>query len=181
MIPNARCCHRRAFSLVEVAVAIVICVVFGAGAFLTNQRLLIALKAQKETTAATMVMQQRMEKLRASGFSNIASASYLKDSIIATPAGSEAPLGNLTETITVSAFDRTTGGTIADFTSAVVRRNGAAPNGTIIAAGNLPHGRVGSEPATLLRVDVLLNWSSADSRPRTRELSSLFTIGNIAP
>jgi type II secretory pathway pseudopilin PulG len=181
MIVNTRRFHRCAFSLVEVCVAIVVCVVFGAGAFVTNQRLLIALKAQKETTAATMVMQQRMETLRASGFSNIASASYLKDSIIASPAGSEAPLGNLTETITVSAFDRATGGTLADFTSAVVRRSSAAPNGTIISAGNLPNGRAGAEAATLLRVDVLLNWKSADSRPRTRELSSIFTIGNIAP
>jgi hypothetical protein len=37
-----------------------------------NSRPLLALKTQKESTAATMVLQQRMESLRACSFSQIA-------------------------------------------------------------------------------------------------------------
>lgn len=172
---RAHTAQRDGFTLIEVCVAIVICVLFGAAAFTTNQRLLLALKSQKETTAATMVMQQRMEKLRATAFSNIATPSYLQSTIIANPTGSEGPLGNLTETFTVAAYDPATGNTAAGSTAAIVQRNSANPTGTIVQAGtNLTS-------TNLLRVDVVLNWASADARSRTRQLSSIFGLGNIAP
>ena len=44
-------------------VAIAVCVIFGGAAFATNQRLLLALKAQRETTAATMMLQERHGKV----------------------------------------------------------------------------------------------------------------------
>ncbi len=52
-----------AFTFTELCVTIVIAVLFGAAAFATNSRLLYALRTQKEATAATMVLQQRMESL----------------------------------------------------------------------------------------------------------------------
>ncbi len=52
-----------AFSLAEVVVTAAVCVIFGASAFAANSRLLIHLKQQKETAAATLVMQQVMEVL----------------------------------------------------------------------------------------------------------------------
>ncbi|MDQ3546704.1 MAG: type II secretion system GspH family protein, partial [Verrucomicrobiota bacterium] len=76
------------FTLIEVLVALVICVVFAAATFATNSQLLIKLKAQKETTAATMLLQRRMEQLRASAWSDEARSTYLKDTVIAEPAPS---------------------------------------------------------------------------------------------
>ncbi|HXA10222.1 MAG TPA: prepilin-type N-terminal cleavage/methylation domain-containing protein, partial [Chthoniobacterales bacterium] len=74
------------FTLVEVLVALVICVFFGAAAFMTNSQLLAGLKSQRETAAATMLLQRRMEDLRANAWSDIATASFLQASIISNPA-----------------------------------------------------------------------------------------------
>ena len=92
------------FSFAELCVAIVVCVIFGAAAFTTNQRLLIALKNQKETTAATMMLQERLEKMRSFSYSNVADKDYVKTNIVQSATTSEAPLGNLTEYITVSGY-----------------------------------------------------------------------------
>ncbi len=186
--------------------ALVICVVFGAAAFATNSQLLFKLRAQKETTAAIMLLQRRMEQLRASAWSDLATASYLKTSILADPApdilnptqqqidayiatlkNAEAPLGGLAERITVSVYPPDGG------PSGVARRSSAAPAGQIISniSGNpaetptTVYSYLTSAPknATLLRVDILLTWDGAGSRGvrRGRQLSSVFGIGNIAP
>src|SRR6266481_9332995 len=70
---------REAFTLAEVCVALFICVLFGAAAFATNSRLVLSLKNQKESTAATMVTQWRMEMFRATAFSSIATAGTTPD------------------------------------------------------------------------------------------------------
>ncbi len=193
------------FTLIEVLVALVICVVFGAATFATNSQLLIKLKAQKETTAATMLLQRRMEQLRASAWSDVARSTYLKDTVIADPAPSnpnltqqqiaayvasiinaEAPLGGLTERITVSVYPPDGG------FAAVAERNSSNPAGQIISnISNLtPETSDGvysyltnSRNARLLRIDILLSWNGPGSRTlrRSRQLSSVFGIGNIAP
>jgi prepilin-type N-terminal cleavage/methylation domain-containing protein len=193
------------FTLVEVLVALVICVVFGAAAFATNSQLLLKLKSQKETTAATMLLQRRMEQLRASAWSDLATASYLKDTILADPApanlttqqqidaylatlkNAEAPLGDLTERITVSVYPPDGGSTGA------AERSSAFPAGQIISnisgdSAETPtsvYSYLTSAPknATLVRVDILLTWNGAahQGARRGRQLSSVFGIGNIAP
>jgi type II secretory pathway pseudopilin PulG len=163
------------FTLAEVCVAIAVCALFGAAAFTTNQRLLVALKSQKETTAATMSLQQRMELLRATAFSNIATPSYVQSSISANATGSEAPLGNLSETITVTPYPQ------GSYGSNVIRRNAAAPNGTVVSSDPSIATAAAAGTITLLRVDVVLDWTSANARARERQLSSVFGIGNIAP
>ena len=79
-------------------VTIVIAVLFGAAAFATNGRLLYALRAQKEATAATMVLQQRMESLRAISFTNVATKDFLANNIFNAATGSATPLGELKRT-----------------------------------------------------------------------------------
>src|ERR1051326_2690822 len=78
------------FTLVEVLVSVSVCVLFGMAAFQTNQRLLVALKSQKETTAAIMALHERKETLRAMAFSEIATGDDLKN-ILLHPTGSENP------------------------------------------------------------------------------------------
>jgi prepilin-type N-terminal cleavage/methylation domain-containing protein len=196
---------RTGFTLVEVMVALVIVVLFAAAAFATNSQLLIKLKAQKETTAATMLLQRRMEQLRASAWSDVATASYLKDTIIADPApgnlitqqqidayiaalkNAEAPLSDLSEKITVSVYPPDGGST------GVAERNSSYPTGHIVSyiSGNSAetsttvYSYLTTPPksATLVRVDILLTWDGAGARTlrRGRQLSSVFGIGNIAP
>ncbi len=111
------------FSIVEICIAILIASIFGAAAFATNSQLLIGLRSQKETTAATLTLQQRMESFRATAFSNIADRDYVKDNILKVPTGSEAPLGKFTETLTIGVYPPD--GSI----NTVIRRTPSKPNG----------------------------------------------------
>jgi len=157
------------FTLPEVLITVVAVLLFGGAAFATNQRLLLALKGQKETTAATLALQQRMESYRATSFTNLATANYVQTSIVATPTGSEGPLGGLSEQVTIGVYP-------ADgSTPTVIQRNSTYPTGTIVSTNS------NLSTVKLLRVDELLSWTSADGRPRSRQLSTIVGIGNTGP
>jgi type II secretory pathway pseudopilin PulG len=186
----------KGFSLAEVAVAMVISVVFGAAAFTTNQRLLVALKNQKETTAATMMLQERMEEFRSLSYSNVANKTYVHDNVLtfnpaASPAPtptpppggiyttfSEAPLANLKETVTVSGYLTSSGG--AGYPS-----DGSHVNQWIrdMTGNGQPseqdHNDNLASLYDLLKVDIVLTWSSTDGQRRTREAAGIFGKGNI--
>jgi type II secretory pathway pseudopilin PulG len=164
--------YRDGFTLAEVLVSISVCVLFGLAAFQTNQRLLVALKSQKETTAAIMALQERKETLRAMAFTDIATGNTLK-SVLNNPTGSETPLGNLTETFTVSVDPNDANYTSPSPTPTVLYRDfqSSGPH-KVTENTNLPN-------CDLLRVDILLTWTSANGRPRSRQSSELFGRGNI--
>jgi type II secretory pathway pseudopilin PulG len=162
--------RKEGFSLPELCVAIAVAVVFGLAVFATNSRLLIALKTQKESAAATMVLQQRMEALRACSFTQIATKDYLETNIFSSATGSEGPLGSLNEQIAVGVYGNTA----------------VTP---IVLLRNLQHQSNPQELSTndnlanynLLQVDLLLQWAGANGRTRTRQLSAIFGKGNIGP
>src|SRR4029077_20831986 len=96
--------QENAFTFAEVVVAMVVAVLFAAAAFATNQRLLLALKNQKETTAAAMMLQERMESFRGFSYTNLADPTYVSTNVVQNAPTSEAPLSNLSETITISSY-----------------------------------------------------------------------------
>ena len=159
-----------AFTLAEVGVALAICALFGAAAAVTNSQLLRALKNSKETAAASMMLQERKEQLRAIAFNSIANANYIHDNIFQNPSTSEWPLGFLNEKVTVDAYPNPTGSPI------VLLRNSTYPNCQIVSSNsNLSH-----PSQNLLRVDVVLTWTSSNGRSRTRQFSEVFSYpGNI--
>jgi prepilin-type N-terminal cleavage/methylation domain-containing protein len=184
--------HRRSgFTLAEVLIAIVVAVIFGVAAFATNARLMISLKTQRETTAASMMLQERMEALRSLSYTGLASTSasasaspspspptYTAD-VVADTTVSEAQLGGgingtLTETITVSGYMDTAGNsppTTAGSSQWV--RNAANPTGNLASsAANM------ASNYDLLQVDVQLSWTSANGRTRKREMTAIFGKGN---
>jgi len=184
------------FSFTEVCIAMVVCVLFGAAAFTTNQRLLLALKNQKETTAATVMLQERMEKFRSLSYSSVADKNYVHDNILTfnppaspsptptpPPGGiyttfSEAPLGKLKETVTVSGSLTTSGG--AGYPSDGSHVNQWIRDMTGNGQPNLQdHNDNLATNYDLLKVDIVLTWTSADGRSRTRELAGIFGKGNI--
>jgi len=158
------------FSLPELCVAIAVAVVFGLAVFATNSRLLIALKTQKETAAATMVLQQRMEALRACSFTQIATKDYLKTNIFNSSTGSEGPLGSLKEQVAVGVYGNTA------VTPIMLQRNQQHQNPPqeLSTNDNLAN-------YNLLQVDLLLQWAGANGHTRTRQLSAVFGKGNIGP
>ena len=161
---------RAGFTFPELCVAIAVTALFGAAVFATNSRLLIALKTQKESTAATMVLQQRMESLRACSFTQVATKDYLKTNIFGTPTGSEGPLGNLNEQVAVGVYGNTA------VTPIMLLRNPQYPTTPQELSTNDTLANY-----NLLQVDLLLQWTGADGRTRTRQLAAIFGKGNIGP
>jgi hypothetical protein len=179
-----------AFTLAEVLVAIGVATLFGLAAFATNERLLMALKAQKEGTAASMMLQERMESFRALAYSDASSSQpgsspcaspcaspvLTAANIVQTPTVSEAGLGtvnNLTEKVTVSGYLLAPSGTSSTHTNQWVR-NSSNPTGNQLDTN--------TSLATnydLIKVDISLKWTSTDGRNRTRDLSAIFGKGNI--
>jgi prepilin-type N-terminal cleavage/methylation domain-containing protein len=200
-------CSNRAkssgFTLVEVLIAIVVCVIFAVAAYATNERLLLSLKAQREETAASMMLQERMEAFRSNGYSNICNKDYVKNNILTfnpnntaptpTPAfapahgtsqgknatWSEDPLNNVVETVTISGYQVASGSsytpTSSDYDQWI--RDTSSGDGQ-------PHEQnhddnLGTQ-YDLVKVDISITWTSANGRTRTRDLTAIFGHGNTS-
>ena len=179
MAPILKRAKLNGFSFAEVCVAIVVCALFGAAAFATNQRLLLALKNQKESTAATMMLQERMEKFRGFSYSNVASRSYVSTNVVQSPTTSEAALGNLTETITVSGQTLAVSPSPSPSATPADNMNQWTRNSTYPTGQEQAHDDNLATQFDLLKVDILLSWTSANGRVRNRELAAFFGKGNI--
>jgi prepilin-type N-terminal cleavage/methylation domain-containing protein len=195
------------FTLAEVLVAITVCALFAVAAYATNERLLLALKAQRETTAASMMLQERMEKFRARAFSEITDKDFVKNNILTfnpspsptpTPAfppahgksqakfatWSEDPLNNLVETVTVSGYQQavspnpTPSVTPSDNYNQWTRDTSNSGDGT---PHEQNHDDNLSNQFDLVKVDISIAWTSANGRSRTRDLAAIFGKGNIGP
>jgi prepilin-type N-terminal cleavage/methylation domain-containing protein len=177
------------FTLAEVLIAVAVSVIFATAAFATNKWLLLALRAQKESTAASMMLQERMEAFRGISYTHAASNAAATGStdpsvmdaadILQTVTTSEAQLGtSLTETLTVSGYMTTTGGT-------GYPGDGSTPNQWTRSGGSTAPSvaQSNSSIATnydLIQVDIKLSWTSVNGRTRNRELSSVFGRGNLS-
>jgi type II secretory pathway pseudopilin PulG len=170
-----------AFTLAEVLVSIGVVAMFGMAVFATNQRLIFALKSQKETTAATAALQWRMETFRATAFSYIATAGtgsdYVKTNILTARTATDsnnntvdpfAALGSITEQFTVNQYPAPS----PSPTPTVMTWSASAGAQYVTQNTSLAS-------ATLLKVDVLETWTSANGRQRQRQLSTIVGIGNV--
>jgi hypothetical protein len=181
-----------AFTLAEVLIAVAVALIFGVSVFATNARLMIALKAQRETTAASMMLQERMEALRSLSYSGLSSTSsspsaspspspptYTAD-VVANSTVSEAQLGGgingtLTETVTVSGY-MDTSGNCPPTTAASNQwiRNSSNTTGVLQSGSSSTL----ASNYDLLQVDIQLSWTSANGRTRKREMTAVFGKGN---
>lgn len=177
------------FTIAEVLIAIAVSVIFATAAFATNKWLLLALRSQKESTAASMMLQERMEAFRGIYYSNAANnvasgttspATMTAADIVQTVTTSEAQLGSsLTETVTVSGYMTTTGGT-------GYPGDGSTPNQWTRSGGSTSPTLAQSNSSIasnydLIQVDIKLSWTGTNGRTRNRELSSIFGKGNLGP
>ena len=198
------------FTLVEVLIAVVVCVIFAVAAYATNERLLLSLKAQRETTAASMMLQERMEKFRARAYSEITDKDFVQNNILTfnpstspspttTPAyppshgksqakyctWSEGPLNNVLETVTVSGYLASTPAPNPTPSPNPPDNYNQWTRDTSSAGDGNPHQQNHddnlSDQFDLVKVDISITWTSANGRSRTRDLSALFGKGNIGP
>ena len=181
------------FTLAEVALAMAVVALFGLATFATNQRLLLALKSQKETTAASLAMQWRMEMFRGIAFSDIADKDYVKTNILTVrnPLDGSvppnlildqygnridpfAPLGSITEQFTIGVYPPD------GSTNTVLSWDKLHPTGQEISVNANLLSQVTTGAVKMMKVDVLETWTSGNGRQRQRQLSTIVTIGNIA-
>lgn len=180
----------KGFTLAEVALAMGVVALFGLATFATNQRLLLALKSQKETTAASLAMQWRMEMFRGSAFSDIANKNWVETNILTVrnpldgsgnpildqygnPINPFAALGSITEQLTIGVYP-------ADgSTNTVLSWDKLHPTGQEISVNANLLSEVTSGAVKMMKVDVLETWTSANGRQRQRQLSTIVTIGNL--
>jgi len=179
------------FTLAEVALAMGVVALFGLATFATNQRLLLALKSQKETTTASLAMQWRMEMFRGIAFSDIADKDYVKTNILTVrnpvdgsgnpildaygnPINPFAALGSITEQLTIGVYPPD------GSTNTVLSWDSQHPSGQEISVNTTLLSEVTSGAVKMMKVDVLETWTSGNGRQRQRQLSTIVTIGNIA-
>jgi prepilin-type N-terminal cleavage/methylation domain-containing protein len=206
-LPSQKRDRTAGFTLAEVLIAVVVCVIFAVAAYATNERLLLALKAQRETTAASMMLQERMEKFRARAYSEIANKDFVKNNLLTfnpspspspTPAfppnhgksqgqyatWSEGTLNNLQETVTVSGYQVATAPSPSPSTTPSDNYNQWTRD-TSSSGDGQPHEQNHDDNLVnqfdLIKVDISVSWTSANGRTRTRDISALFGKGNIGP
>jgi type II secretory pathway pseudopilin PulG len=191
--------RKAGFTLGEVCVSVAITAILCGGVFAANARLLSSLKNQKETTAVSMMLQERMEQFRSTSYSNVADKDYVKNNILTfnpaaspspsptPPAGgkfttySEPPLGSLKETVTVSGYMAAPSPSPA--INAATDYNQWTRD--MSTGDHQPHEQNHDDNLAtqydLIKVDIQVSWISSNGRTRNRELSAVFGKGNIGP
>jgi type II secretory pathway pseudopilin PulG len=207
MLSKPNVLRSQAFTLAEVCVACAVAAMFALAAFSTNQRLLNSVRDQREDAAASMVLQERMERFRAASYSQVASTqptynNYVQNNILTynpspsptpTPAFpgthgtsqgqyatfSEGPLGSLIETVTISGYQAAVSPSPSVLGSGQMQwiRDTSSGDGHAHQQSN-PDNNLATE-YDILKVDILLQWTGTGGRSRSRELSALFGKGNI--
>lgn len=154
--------------IVEALAAAMIIGLFMGGLFEMNALNLRTIRAGKETVAASLVLQERLDQVRNTTWANVSLAAHLQ-TILNAPAASASALPQLSEQITVSAYPATA----PMPPSAVVTR--AANGATAVVSSNPDL----SELPTV-RADVTITWrSSPRAKTRTRTLSTIIAEGGI--
>jgi prepilin-type N-terminal cleavage/methylation domain-containing protein len=181
--------NARGFTLAEVLIAVAIAVVFGAAAFAANQNLLQSLRSHRETTAASLMLQERMESFRSIGYSAVSNfvasgstdrTQWTAGDIAANATASEAELGGITgslqETITVSGYQNTSGNFPGSPNQNQWVRNSSHTAGSLAT----PNYATLAANYDLLKVDIQISWVGTGGRTRQREIAAIFGKGNLS-
>jgi hypothetical protein len=163
--------HRdRGATILEIVVSIAVVVLFFSGVFLMDSRVLGLLRGSLESTASSRTLHDRAELLRGSTWTQVTDAAFHSGTLFATGPACAGALGNLTETVSVTAYLAAPG----TVTPIQVTRN-AAGTITTNSAGDPD---LVDEPS--VRVDLTTSWTAKGGRPRMRQLSLFFGEGGIS-
>ena len=160
--------RRDGFTLAEIIITACIALA-GIGAAMTlNTAHLRLVKSSRQSNAATLALQERVEQMRLGDWRKITDAAYLKDVLLANSTKSAAPLDGMVERVTVSAYpDPSVAGRM------VVER-GANGQCSVVEAGE------GLTTQRLAQVELQVIWSGTDKRPRMRATTTVISNGGIS-
>ena len=143
--------------------------IFLSGIHLTNSHVLQNVRSSLESIAATRLLSARAEQLRGMTWTQITDASYLQANALDVGSAGSGDLGNLLETIDITAYLQSPGA-VAPIR---VRRaaNGAA---RVIEGGD---GTMPKESS--VRIDLTTTWVGKGNKMRTRQSSFIVSQGGI--
>lgn len=156
-----------AFSLMETTVAAALAATFLSSLFTLNMETMDTIRCSKESIAASQVLQQRMESMRIANWHQVTDPDWLHDNLLNTDVAGSAPLKNLSETLTITAYGSTNVGN-----TQLTRSNGSA---TIV-----------NENPTLLTENAIkviwtVNYTGApNSRSVSRQIVAILAKGGVA-
>lgn len=156
------------FTLAESLVALGVAMVGMAGVMLLNSAHLRFVKSARQSNAATLALQERVEQMRLANWRKMTSSAYLKDTLLAATPKSVAPLDQLSERITITAYPDPT-----VCQKLVVERLPNA-NPVILVSGD------GLATQRLAKVELEVNWSGSDKRSRTRATNTIISNGGVS-
>jgi hypothetical protein len=143
--------------------------VLGIGALVSlNSHNFRMLRSTRESTAATLVLQERAEQMRIATWRQLTDSNYLQTVLFGGDPKSAAPLDRLVEQVSVSRYPAVSG----ESSLTVVKR--AGQGATLVSAGP----NFTSEQ--IARLDLQVEWTGRDSRIRTRQSSILISNGGIS-
>jgi hypothetical protein len=157
-----------AFTLVEVLVAAAVTAIGFLAVTILNTANLRFVKSARQSNAATLCLQERAEQFRLADWRKITDPVYLRDSLLATPTRSSAPLSGISEKITVAAFPDDT---VAQ--KLIVQRNTDGSRVVLVSGGGLA-------TQQLAKVDLQVSWIGSDGRLRSRATTTLMANGGIS-
>ena len=156
------------FTLSETILATGIAMLAMAAATALNSAHLRLVKSSRQSNAATLALQERVEQMRLANWRKITDPDYLKDTLLASVPSSAAPLNPITEKITISAYPDPS---VAQ--KLVVERRSNGERVTLVSGAGLTTQR-------LAQVEFQLGWVGADQRPRLRATTTMVSNGGIS-
>jgi type II secretory pathway pseudopilin PulG len=156
------------FTLVETTIATAVALFGMAAAMSLNQGHLRLVKSARQSNAATLCLQERVEQMRLADWRKLTDADYLKNTVLATRARSGAPLDQAWETITITAYPDP-----AAAQQLIVERRSGGERVTRVNGEGLS-----SQP--LAEVEFQVGWLGPDQRPRVRASTTMISNGGIS-
>lgn len=161
-------------TLAELMISTLLVATFFASIFEVNAVCLRMVAGSKENVAAIQGVQDRLETLRSLNYTDLTSATYLRDTVMPTPSNSSEFAKKVIEDITVTAYDTdsATGGTSG---SGIKIQRPAGATATAAYVGT-PDSTISTAKAVL--VTVKYQWNMAlTGRSRVEETSSIISAG----
>ncbi len=157
---------RAGMALLEVLIAAASIALFMSGLFAMNSFSLKTVRAGKETVAASLILQERLDQLRRGSWVNVTDPAYVQ-AVMGTAAGAAAPLSGLVERITINTYP-----TPAPTPIHVTRWASG------IASVDSTNPALRQE--SMVRADITATWvASRNGETRTRTISTVIAQGGI--
>jgi hypothetical protein len=155
------------FSMAEAVVAVAIGSVAIAGGMTLSQQNLRLVKSVRETNAASMALEERIEQLRLANWRQITNPEYLTATYFPNKPKSARTLDGVKERVSVTAFPDATA-----CTPLIIERDHYGSPQMLSNGADL-------DTQHLARVNVRVTWTGKDGRVRIRELASIISNAGI--